>query len=65
MNDYLIERYSKNDIREFWSILLTCKKDWTEELTNLSDENTKKFMEGKISSITYCMSEIEKRFDLF
>lgn len=65
MNDYLLERYSKNDIRELWSALLIWKKEWTEQLNDISDENQKNFLEGKISSITQCMTEIEKKFDLF
>ncbi len=65
MNDYLLERYSKNDIREFWSMLLAQRNEWTEQLDHTQDENQKTLLEGKISTINYCMTEIEKRFDLF
>lgn len=65
MNDYLLERYSKNDIRELWSLFLVQKKEWTHQLAALTDEKQENILEGKLSSITYCMTEIEKRFDLF
>lgn len=65
MNDYLLPRYTKNDVREYWSLLMNRKKDLNDQLLNLPHDQDKASYLGAIDSITFCMEELEKRFDLF
>lgn len=46
-------------------MLLAQKNEWTEQLDHIQNENQKTLLEGTIFTINYCMTKIEKRFDLF
>lgn len=65
MNDYLIERYSKNDIREFWSVLLSRKTELVERQKETTAEEIRAELRGEISSLEFVMGQLEKTFDLF
>lgn len=65
MNDYQELRYSKMDIREFWSVLLSRKTELIERLKKESAEDVRSELRGEISSLEYIMNQLEKTFDLF
>lgn len=65
MNDYLIERYSKNDIREFWSVLLSRKTELVERQKETTAEEIRAELRAEISSLEFVMGQLEKTFDLF
>ncbi|HJV45807.1 MAG TPA: hypothetical protein VJ824_08785 [Bacillota bacterium] len=65
MNDYEIARFSKVDVREFWSHLVERKTNLAEQLKQEQSENQRQYIHGQIDLLNMLIHQLEKDFDLF